>query len=95
MTHACAVDDLTAQLMDEALRWSARRVDDEGPGSSLAMREEAARLLGVHGRKTLEEAAWTLAHATDLTDGRAKAHAIAVLDAAIASAPPEGPADLA
>lgn len=94
MTHACAVEDLTAQLMDEALRWGAMRVDADARVASLAMREEAARLLEVHGRKTLEEAVWTLAHATDLTDGRAKAHAIAVLDAAVASAP-EGPPALA
>lgn len=94
MAHACAVEDLTAQIMDEALHWGAVRADDDSRASSIALREEAARLLDVHGRKALEEAVWTLAHATDLTDGRAKTHAIAVLDAAIASAP-EGSPDLA
>lgn len=80
--------------MDEALRWGASRSEESGQISGRVLKDEAARLLEEHGRAAVDDALWTLRHATDLTDGRAKAHAIAVLEAAPAGQP-EDPTDLA
>jgi hypothetical protein len=88
------VEDLTARLMEEALQWGASRTEDSGQISARVLKEEGARLLATHGRPAVDDALWALRHATDLTDGRAKVHAIAALEAASAGQP-EDPTDLA
>lgn len=88
------MSEMTTRVMDEALQWGAGQADHTSGSHTAPVEAEATRLASGYPRETLEEALWTLSHATDLTDGRVKARAITALEVAVATAP-ESPLDLA
>lgn len=82
----------TGQVMDEALRWSARHgagADERAESDATAttvLKAEVARLVASYAAETIDEALWRLRHASDRTNGRARAQAIALLEVAVAEA---------
>lgn len=85
--------------MDLALGWAAKRIAEVEPSNAASaadaeLKTEASGLVRSFDRRILEDALWTFRNAADLTDGRVKNQAIALLERAVADAP-EGPEDLA